>query len=128
MIGFNKERRAARKAARKEAQRKRGPFMRFAHDWIFPLVIAAAVLTPIRSSVADWNDVPTGSMRPTILEGDRIFVNKLAYGLRVPLTKVWIAHWGAPQRGPHNRDAAAGWNLVWRFAVQVGRLVPRECR
>ena len=25
-----------------------------------------------RSAVADWNDVPTGSMKPTIVEGDRI--------------------------------------------------------
>lgn len=99
MIGFNRKRRAERKAARKEAQQKRGPFMRFVHDWIYPLVIAAVVLTPIRSSVADWNDVPTGSMRPTILEGDRIFVNKLAFGLRVPLTRIWLAQWGGPKRG-----------------------------
>ena len=27
-----------------------------------------------RSAIADWNDVPTGSMKPTILIGDRIFV------------------------------------------------------
>ena len=64
-----------------------------------PILLAIAILTPLRSSIADWNDVPTGSMRPTILEGDRIFVNKLAYGLRLPFTKVWITRWGQPLRG-----------------------------
>lgn len=68
-------------------------------EWLLPLVIVAAILTPIRSSIADWNDVPTGSMRPTILEGDRIYVNKLAYGLRIPFTTTWLARWDAPRRG-----------------------------
>lgn len=39
-----------------------------------------------RSSFADWNTVPTGSMKPTIIEGDRILVNKMAYDIRVPFT------------------------------------------
>jgi signal peptidase I len=53
----------------------------------------------IRSSLADWNDVPTGSMKPTILEGDRLFVNKLAYDLKIPFTTVHLAQWSNPQRG-----------------------------
>jgi signal peptidase I len=72
------------------------------HWWreeIRPLLILAVVLFSLRSSLADWNDVPTGSMRPTILEGDRVFVNKLAYDLKVPFTKLHIAEWGNPQRG-----------------------------
>ena len=58
-----------------------------------------AVLCAVRSSVADWNDVPTGSMRPTIVEGDRVFVNKLAYDLKVPFTRWHIAEWSHPQPG-----------------------------
>jgi len=57
------------------------------------------VLCSIRSSLADWNDVPTGSMRPTILEGDRVWVNKVAYDLKVPFTTLHIAEWADPQRG-----------------------------
>ncbi len=53
----------------------------------------------IRSSLADWNDVPTGSMKPTILEGDRVYVNKLAYDLKVPFTTWHITEWSNPQRG-----------------------------
>ncbi|MFN7020674.1 MAG: signal peptidase I [Phycisphaerales bacterium] len=75
------------------------PIRRFLHTWVLPLALAFAILTPIRSSIADWNDVPSGSMRPTILEGDRIYVNKLAYGLRIPFTTTWLARWETPHRG-----------------------------
>ena len=71
----------------------------FARDTLLPILAVVAILVPLRSAIADWNDVPSGSMRPTILEGDRIWVNKLAYGLRVPLTMAWIAHWDEPTRG-----------------------------
>jgi signal peptidase I len=66
---------------------------------IRPLLILALVLFSIRSSLADWNDVPTGSMKPTIMEGDRVYVNKLAYDLKVPFTTWHIAEWSAPERG-----------------------------
>ena len=52
-----------------------------------------------RSALADWNVVPTGSMKPTILEGDRILVNKLAYDLKIPLTHVSLYKFADPQRG-----------------------------
>jgi signal peptidase I len=66
---------------------------------IRPLLVLALILFSIRSSLADWNDVPSGSMRPTILEGDRIFVNKLAYDLKVPFTTIHLAEWSNPKRG-----------------------------
>jgi signal peptidase I len=72
------------------------------HWWreeIRPLVIAVLVLCAVRSSLADWNEVPSGSMRPTIIEGDRVWVNKLAYDLKVPFTTWHIAEWSNPQRG-----------------------------
>ena len=64
-----------------------------------PLLIMVVVMFAIRSALADWNDVPTGSMKPTIMEGDRVWVNKLAYDLKVPFTTKHIAEWGDPQRG-----------------------------
>jgi len=57
------------------------------------------VVCAFRSAIADWNDVPTGSMKPTILEGDRVFVNKLAFDLKVPFTTWRLATWGEPKRG-----------------------------
>ncbi len=64
---------------------------------IFVLMIL--IVSSLRSALADWNDVPTGSMKPTIQEGDRVVVNKLAYDLKVPFTTISIAKWGNPERG-----------------------------
>ncbi len=68
-------------------------------DWLRSIVFIVLAVTAFRSAVADWNDVPTGSMKPTILEGDRIVVNKLAYDLKIPYTRWQIAQWGDPARG-----------------------------
>src|SRR5215218_3401800 len=64
-----------------------------------PFVFVVLIVLSFRSSIADWNDVPTGSMKPSIIEGDRIFVNKLAYDLKVPFTTWHLAQWDDPQRG-----------------------------
>lgn len=52
-----------------------------------------------RGAIADWNPVPTGSMKPTILEGDVIFVNKMAYSIRLPFTDISLVEYGQPERG-----------------------------
>jgi len=52
-----------------------------------------------RSIIADWNHVPSGSMRPTLLVGDRVVVNKLAFDLRVPFTFIRIFSHSDPGRG-----------------------------
>ena len=52
-----------------------------------------------RSAWADWMTVPTGSMNPTILEGDRILVDKHVFGLRLPWTLVRLTDGRDPQRG-----------------------------
>jgi signal peptidase I len=56
-------------------------------------------LVMFRSAFADWSVVPTGSMQPTIEIGDRIFIDKAAYDIRVPLTHVSLWHMADPQRG-----------------------------
>src|SRR5687767_14385913 len=74
-----------------------------AADWwereIRPLLIFALMMFSVRSSFADWNVVPSGSMQPTILVGDRLLVNKLAYDLKVPFTTWHLAEWSNPERG-----------------------------
>lgn len=64
---------------------------------IFVLMIL--IVSSLRSALADWNDVPTGSMKPTIQEGDRVVVNKLAYDLKIPFTTINVVKWGNPERG-----------------------------
>jgi len=47
----------------------------------------------------DWNWVPSGSMKPTIVEGDLVMINKLAYDLKVPFTTTHVSKWADPARG-----------------------------
>lgn len=71
----------------------------FRHRWILTLAVAVLVVVSFRSAIADWYDIPSGSMEPTILVGDRIFVNKLAYDLKVPFTTYRLVAWKHPKRG-----------------------------
>lgn len=68
-------------------------------EWVRPFLVVALIFGAGRSALADWNDVPTGSMKPTIVEGDRVFVNKLAYDLKVPFTTRHLAQWDDPSPG-----------------------------
>jgi len=68
-------------------------------QWRGIIFFVVFVVIPVKSSLADWNWVPTGSMNPTILEGDLIYVDKLAYDLRFPLTFYRLAEWSTPKTG-----------------------------
>jgi signal peptidase I len=92
---------------------------------VVPVAAVVFVLLAFRSAVADWYDVPTGSMRPTILEGDRILVNKLAYDLRTPFFGWRLASWDDPVPGeivifPSPKD---GTRLVKRVIAGPGDTV-----
>ncbi|MGF6272683.1 signal peptidase I [Massilia sp. UYP11] len=52
-----------------------------------------------RSAVADWSPIPSGSMRPNLLEGDVVLINRMAFDLKIPLTERSVAHLGEPARG-----------------------------
>jgi len=52
-----------------------------------------------RSAIADHYHVPSGSMEPTLISGDRVVVDKLAYGLRVPFTQIRIVDGDRVDRG-----------------------------
>jgi signal peptidase I len=68
-------------------------------SWLRPILAVAVIVLPFKSSVAELNFVPSGSMKPTILEGEFIFVDKLAYDLKVPFTTTHLAEWDSPSRG-----------------------------
>ena len=91
----------ALKKKTKESDKKEEPtskVRRLGRD-IASLLIFLGVALSARASLADHYVVPTGSMIPTVHEGDRVFVSKAAYGFRIPLSATWIARWGEPQRG-----------------------------
>jgi signal peptidase I len=68
-------------------------------EWVRPITLAAAIVFPLKSALADWNYVPSGSMEPSIRPGELVLVNKLAYDLKVPFTTRHLAEWGDPARG-----------------------------
>jgi signal peptidase I len=63
------------------------------------VALLALVLFSARSSLADHYVVPTSSMEYTLMPGDRVLVNKLAYGLRVPFLGWRITAGASPARG-----------------------------
>ena len=63
------------------------------------LLAFVAMVGATRSSVADHYFVPTGSMIPTVEVGDRVVVNKLAYGVRVPFSERLLYRSKGPDHG-----------------------------
>lgn len=63
------------------------------------LLILLALMTAARSSLADHYFVPSGSMEYSLIPGDRVIVDKTAYGLRIPLTTIDLFGASAPERG-----------------------------
>ena len=82
--------------------------------------LMAAILFLVTASIVQGSLVPTPSMERTIMTGDRLMINKLAYGLTtpryIPFTDIELPHarlieWGSPKKGdivvfvfPGNRD------------------------
>jgi len=63
------------------------------------VLLAASVALVARSSLADHYVVPSGSMLPTVALEDHVVVDKLAYGLHLPLVPGYLIHFDGPRRG-----------------------------
>jgi len=80
-------------------------------EWIKPVGSMLLVMIVVRSSLIDWNDVPSGSMLPTIQIGDRVVVNKLAYGLQIPMGSPYIEIPLTPWRIPNPLKNVKPWKM-----------------
>lgn len=78
-----------------------------------------------RTAVADWNPIPSGSMRPNLLEGDVVFVNRLAFDLKVPLMDQIMMHIAQPKRGDIVTFSSPkdGTKLIKRIAAVPGDVI-----
>lgn len=68
-------------------------------EWIESIVIAFILAMIIRAFLVQAFKIPTGSMRPTLLEGDVILVNKFLYGAKIPFTQFRLPTVRKPKRG-----------------------------
>jgi signal peptidase I len=63
------------------------------------ILVAVVLALLVRAFVVEAVRIPTGSMAPTLLAGDHVFVWKLAYGVRVPFTRWRLWERAEPRRG-----------------------------
>jgi signal peptidase I len=90
-----------RRMRRAEASQRGGPvvaepiLVEYSRSF-FPILLLVLLL---RSFLFEPFRIPSASMMPTLLEGDFIFVNKFAYGLRLPVINTKILEVGEPVRG-----------------------------
>jgi len=70
-----------------------------AREWVESIVIAFILAMFIRTFIVQAFKIPSGSMRPTLLEGDRILVNKFIYGAKIPFTDLRLPGLRKPKRG-----------------------------
>ncbi|MBE7410534.1 MAG: signal peptidase I [Leptospiraceae bacterium] len=63
------------------------------------LVFIVVLVFAFKSSILDANNIPSGSMIPTLKIGDFLFVNKMRYSIRMPFTEKEIFRIDNPKRG-----------------------------
>jgi signal peptidase I len=68
-------------------------------DQVGTLLLAVAIALSVRACVIEPFRIPSGSMLPTLLIGDHLFVNKFLYGAKVPFTELRLPALRAPKRG-----------------------------
>src|SRR4030067_3240477 len=63
------------------------------------IIIALAIALVVRSFVVQAFKIPSESMKPTLLVGDHILVNKFIYGFRIPWIGKRVFPFTMPRRG-----------------------------
>ncbi len=81
------------------------------------LLVAVLVALSVRSCVIEPYRIPSGSMLPTLLIGDHLFVNKFIYGVKIPFTDMRLPAIREPERG----DV-----VVFSVARLPGRIAPAD--
>ncbi len=104
---------------------RRTRMLRWLRTELAPLLLLIALLVVARSSFANHYAVPSGSMEPTLVPGDRVLVDMSAYGLRVPFTRIELLARGAPAPGDVVvfKSPADGTRLIKRVVAVGGQTV-----
>jgi signal peptidase I len=101
-------------AARGGKTKSSGDFAKKLWENVKSLAGAVLIYHVIKTFLMEAFRIPSGSMIPTLLVGDWLFVNKLAYGPHIPFTKIHLPGYRTPQHGdvvvfvsPYQADEAA---------------------
>src|ERR1051326_7651335 len=97
-MGKARRKRAARAAARSTSTPRRSLVVR-TRTVLMSVLPAVAVFLGTRQLLAEAYRIPSGSMEPTLLVGDWLFVNKLRFGPHVPFTNRLLPGYASPKRG-----------------------------
>lgn len=95
-MGITEEQRAA---VLERVNRPRWRAWRAVVEWAKSFQIAILLALFVKAFLVDTFKIPTGSMEHTILVGDFLLVNKLAYGAEVPFTGKRLPAMRTPRRG-----------------------------
>jgi signal peptidase I len=98
---FSRRRRdlVAQRAAAQGIFEMASSVIRYALPCVGVLLVLAALLVVVQTSVMQSFYVPSSSMSPTLRVDDCIVVPKFTYGLRVPFVEGPLVQWGSPERG-----------------------------
>ena len=88
-------------------------------EQVSTLLLAVIIALTIRAFVIEPYRIPSGSMFPTLLIGDHLFVNKFVYGIKIPFTDI---------RLPGIREPARGDVIVFTVAKLNGSTFPADVR
>lgn len=82
-----------------QSQQKKAKIKAVVREWGESIAIAFILAVFIRTFFIQAFRIPSGSMRMTLMEGDRLIVNKLQYGPKVPFTQRRLPGFSEPERG-----------------------------
>src|SRR3954447_16200879 len=101
-MGKTRRKKAARTAARTAARSTPAPrpsIVMRTRAFIMGVLPAIAIVLGTRQLLAEAFRIPSGSMEPTLLVGDWLFVNKLRFGPHIPFTDHSLPGYARPERG-----------------------------
>lgn len=68
-------------------------------EWIESIVVAAVLVIILKTFFFQMYKIPTTSMVPTLMPGDKIFVSKLSYGPKLPFSLLRLPGFSKIERG-----------------------------
>jgi signal peptidase I len=96
-MGKTRHKQSRRKKAAEPAPRPSA--LRRGRSFLVGLLPIVAIVLVARAMLAEAYRIPSGSMEPTLLVGDWLFVNKLRFGPHVPFTQLALPGYATPRRG-----------------------------